>query len=137
MRRSSRSGRHGSTPRQCSRRCARPRCRASARGASVSRPSAPGDGKYADTLLAGIRLEVTDRAAYDPTVTAVYLLTAIRRRHPTELGWIPKHFDRLAGTTRLREAIEAGEDPAAIVRGWEGERRMFLERRRPVLLYPE
>ena len=59
------------------------------------------------------------------------------RRHPTELGWIPKHFDRLAGTTRLREAIEAGEDPAAIVRGWEGERRMFLERRRPVLLYPE
>ena len=107
-----------------------------ARGVSFT-PSAPGDGKYADTLLAGIRLEVTDRAAYDPTVTAVYLLTAIRRRHPTELGWIPKHFDRLAGTTRLREAIEAGEDPAAIVRGWEGERRMFLERRRPVLLYPE
>jgi len=107
-----------------------------ARGVSFT-PSAPGDGKYADTLLAGIRLEVTDRAAYDPTVTAVYLLTAIRRRHPTELGWIPKHFDRLAGTTRLREAIEAGEDPAAIVRGWEGERRMFLKRRRPVLLYPE
>ena len=107
-----------------------------ARGVSFT-PSAPGDGKYADTLLAGIRLEVTDRVAYDPTVTAVYLLTAIRRRHPTELGWIPKHFDRLAGTTRLREAIEAGEDPAAIVRGWEGERRMFLERRRPVLLYPE
>ncbi len=107
-----------------------------ARGVSFT-PSAPGDGKYADTLLAGIRLEVTDRAAYDPTVTAVYLLTAIRRRHPTELGWIPKHFDRLAGTTRLREAIEAGEDPAAIVRGWDGEGRLFLERRRPVLLYPE
>src|SRR6185312_1121365 len=83
-----------------------------ARGVSFT-PNAPGDGKYADTLLAGIRLEVTDRAAYDPTVTAVYLLTAIRRRHPAELGWIPKHFDRLAGTTRLREAIEAGEDPAA------------------------
>jgi uncharacterized protein YbbC (DUF1343 family) len=108
------------------------------RGRGVSfTPRAPGDGKYADTLLAGIRLEVTDRAAYDPTVTAVYLLTAIRRRHPEELGWIPNHFDRLAGTTRLREAIEAGAEPGAIVRGWETERRKYMERRRPVLLYPE
>jgi uncharacterized protein YbbC (DUF1343 family) len=100
-------------------------------------PRAPGDGKYADTLLAGIRLEVTDRAAYDPTVTAVYLLTAVGRRHPVELGWIPKHFDRLAGTSGLRESIESGMDPAAIVRGWEAERRRYLERRRAVLLYPE
>jgi uncharacterized protein YbbC (DUF1343 family) len=107
-----------------------------ARGVSFT-PRSPGDGKYADTLLAGIRLEVTDRAAYDPTVTAVYLLTAIRRLHPTELGWIPKHFDRLAGTTRLREAIQAGEDPAAIVRDWGPARARYLERRRPVLLYPE
>ncbi len=100
-------------------------------------PSRPGDGKYADTLVAGIRLEVTDRAAYDPTSTAIYLLAAIRRRHPSQFGWIPKHFDRLAGTTRLREAIEGGAEPAAIVRSWEPERREYLERRRAVLLYPE
>ena len=54
-----------------------------------------------------------------------------------EFGWIPKHFDRLAGTTGLREAIEAGVDPGVIVRGWEGERRRYLERRRAALLYPE
>jgi uncharacterized protein YbbC (DUF1343 family) len=100
-------------------------------------PSGPGDGKYADTLLAGIRLEVTDRGAYDPTVTAVHLLTAIRRRHPTEFGWIPKHFDRLAGTAGLRKAVEGGAEPGAIVRGWEAERRRYIERRRSILLYPE
>jgi uncharacterized protein YbbC (DUF1343 family) len=100
-------------------------------------PSRPGDGKYADTLLAGIRLEVTDRAAYDPTATAVHLLTAIRRRHPGEFGWIAKHFDRLAGTTKLREAIESGMAPEAIVRGWEPARREFLARRRAVVVYPE
>jgi uncharacterized protein YbbC (DUF1343 family) len=100
-------------------------------------PNHPGDGKYQDTLLAGVRLEVTDRRVYDPTVTAVHLLTAIRRRHPTEFGWIPNHFDRLAGTTGLREAIEAGLDPGVIVRGWETDRRRYLERRRAVLLYPE
>jgi uncharacterized protein YbbC (DUF1343 family) len=107
-----------------------------ARGVTFT-PRAPGDGKYADTLLAGIRLEVTDRRRYDPTATAIHLLTAIRRRHPGELGWIPKHFDRLAGTASLRAAVDAGRDPAAIVRGWEPGRREFLERRRAVLLYPE
>ncbi|HEY7612710.1 MAG TPA: DUF1343 domain-containing protein [Gemmatimonadales bacterium] len=100
-------------------------------------PVRPGDGKYADTLLAGIRLEVTDRAAYDPTATAVQLLSAIRRRHAREFAWIPKHFDRLAGTTKLREAIDAGTAPAVIVSGWEPARREFLARRRAVLLYPE
>ena len=37
-------------------------------------PRRPGDGKYADTLVAGIRLEVTDRSTYDPPATAVHLL---------------------------------------------------------------
>ena len=100
-------------------------------------PTRPGDGKYADTLLAGIRLEVTDRATYDPTATAVHLLSAVQRGHPREFTWIAKHFDRLAGTTGLREAIQSGVDPDAIVRSWEPARREFRERRKPVLLYPE
>jgi uncharacterized protein YbbC (DUF1343 family) len=100
-------------------------------------PRSPGDGKYADTLVAGIRLEVTDRAVYDPTVTAVHLLAAIRGRHPREFGWIPRHFDRLAGNTSLRTAIDAGTDPGAIVRSWEPARRAYMERRKAVLLYPE
>jgi uncharacterized protein YbbC (DUF1343 family) len=100
-------------------------------------PVRPGDGKYGDTLLTGIRLEVTDRPTYDPTETAVHLLTAVKRRHPLQFAWLAKHFDRLAGTTELRRAIEAGEDPGAIVRSWEPGRRAFLHRRRGALLYPE
>ena len=46
-------------------------------------------------------------------------------------------LDRLAGTTGLREAIERGADPGAIVRAWELERRGYLERRKRFLLYPE
>ncbi len=100
-------------------------------------PRRPGEGKYADTLVVGIRLEVADRATYDPTATAVHLLAAIHRRHPREFGWIPRHFDRLAGTTSLRMAIDAGADPAGIIQSWEPSRRAFLERRKSVLLYPD
>ncbi|MGH7526164.1 MAG: exo-beta-N-acetylmuramidase NamZ family protein [Gemmatimonadales bacterium] len=106
------------------------------RGAEFT-PEKPGDAKFVDTLVTGVRLEVTDRALYDPTATAVYLLGAIRTRHPDRFAWIPAHFDRLAGTSTLREALDAGIEPAAIVRSWGPELKRFRERRRPALLYPE
>jgi len=100
-------------------------------------PRSPGDGKYGDTLVAGIRLHVTDRDAYDPTRTAVQLLAAVRAVQADRFQWIAKQFDRLAGGPRLREQLEAGTDPAAIAAGWDSELRAFRQRRRPFLIYPE
>jgi uncharacterized protein YbbC (DUF1343 family) len=100
-------------------------------------PHRPGDGRFADTLVVGIRLTVTDRRGYDPTRTAVHLLAAVQAAHPDRIGWVPRHFDRLAGGTGLREAIQAGRDPEEIVRGWAGGRAAFEARRKPYLLYGE
>ena len=100
-------------------------------------PATPGDGKYPDTLLAGIRLTTTDRAAYDPTVTAVHLLAALRQVHPSAFSFRPKQFDRLAGGPELRAAIEDGEQVSAIATRWQKELKRFRERRRAFLLYPE
>jgi uncharacterized protein YbbC (DUF1343 family) len=99
-------------------------------------PRKPGEGKFADTLVSGVRLEVTDRSTYDPTATAVHLLVAIRTLYH-DFAWIPAHFDRLAGTRVLRTAIEAREDPELIVRSWGAGLERFRERRRAFLLYPE
>jgi len=106
------------------------------RGVSFT-PRGPGDRKYSDTLLLGIRLEVTDRAVYDPTATAVYLLATLRSAQSDQFSFLPVPFDRLAGGPALREAIEADSEPAAIVRSWEPARRKFLEWRKQFLLYPE
>lgn len=102
-------------------------------------PRAPGDGKYADTSLAGIRLAVTDRDRYDPTAVAVHLLAAIQTVHPDRFGFLPAAFDRLAGTPALREGLVAGQGPAAIVAGWQTDpaRARFLAQRAGVILYPE
>ncbi|HUF34588.1 MAG TPA: DUF1343 domain-containing protein [Gemmatimonadales bacterium] len=100
-------------------------------------PERPGDGKYADTLVRGVRLQLTDPAAYDPTATAVLLLSAIRVEHPDRFSWVAPHFDRLAGTSALRHAIETGEPPQAIVGSWEPGLERFRERRRRALVYPE
>ena len=101
----------------------------------VFTPRNPGDGKYADTLLAGIRLRVTDRTAYDPTVTAVHLMAAIRAVHPDRIRWTAKQFDRLAGGPSLRAALEAGRPAGEIVAPWAEAIRAFELRRRPFLIY--
>ena len=54
-----------------------------------------------------------------------------------EFGWIPKHFDRLAGTTSLRDRNRGRDRPGTIVESWGPARQAFLERRKAVLLYPE
>ena len=100
-------------------------------------PGSPGDGKYADTLLSGIRLISTDRTRYDPTVTAVHLLAALRAVHPEAFAFRPAQFDRLTGGPDLRLAIERGEPVPAIARRWTTELERFRQHRRQFLLYSE
>ena len=100
-------------------------------------PASPGDGKYADTLLSGIRLITTDRTRYDPTVTAVHLLASLRAVHPQAFAFRPAQFDRLTGGPDLRLAIERGEPVATIARQWSSELERFKQHRRQFLLYPE
>ena len=71
-------------------------------------PVAPDDGKYGGIEVHGVRLVTTDRSLYDPTVTAVAVLSEMRRQAGDHWEWRESSFDRLAGTDRLRRAIEAG-----------------------------
>jgi uncharacterized protein YbbC (DUF1343 family) len=100
-------------------------------------PRTPGDGKYPDTLVAGIRLATTDRATYDPTLTAVMLLATLRAVHPTAFAFRPAQFDRLAGGPELREELERGIPVSSIAARWRDEQARFRQRRGPFLLYPE
>ncbi len=100
------------------------------------RPRKPGDDKFADTRLFGIRLTMTDRDRYDPTVTAVTIMAVIRSVHPTRLKWTPGQFDRLAGNSSLRKGLESGEAPDSVMEEWPAELAAFVQRRQPALLYP-
>lgn len=98
------------------------------------RPRSPGDGKFANTPVVGIRLRITDRTAYDPTATAVHLLAAVQAVHPDQirLGGI---FDKLAGGRVLRDALLRGEAAPAILATWPSGLSAFRERVAPYLLY--
>lgn len=114
-------------------------------------PVRPGDGKYADTLLSAIRLVVTDRQRYDPTLTAAALLQgfgnlpihfcpdcapadSLAMAEQFVLSFLPAHFNRLAGD---RQALTWAETGATLSADWAAQRARFLARRRPYLLYRE
>lgn len=98
-------------------------------------PERPGDGKFGGEVVRGVRLVTVDRDSYDPTVTAVALLIEIQRLHPDRLTWGASHFDRLAGTDRIRKQVVAGATLAEITGGWGAEVEEFREVRAKYLLY--
>ncbi len=98
-------------------------------------PQRPGDGKFADQAVRGLRFHTTDRNRYDPTVTAVQTLVEIRRLHGDSLRFAVAHFDRLAGRARVREQIVAGASARDITGNWSAEVEAFKRSRAPYLLY--
>jgi uncharacterized protein YbbC (DUF1343 family) len=54
----------------------------------------------------------------------------------SQWGWLQAHFDRLAGTDGLRQAIEAGDGPDEIRSGWQDELEGFTRVREQYLIYP-
>ncbi len=97
-------------------------------------PRGPGDGKYADEEVRGVRLTATG-TDYDPTMAALVLLQEARRLSGGRWEWREAHFDRLAGTDRLRKGIEAGAPLVVLREGWDEALGAFLEMRNDYLIY--
>lgn len=98
-------------------------------------PESPSDGRFGGEEIPGIRLTVTDRSAYDPVRTAVAALLAARRLSGDAWEWRVRHFDRLAGSDRLRLAIDRGAPLDDITSEWAADVAAFEALRRPYLLY--
>lgn len=97
-------------------------------------PKPMGDKKYDDTECHGIRLIATDRATYQPVRTSAKLVEAIRGVHPDKFEFRISHFDRLAGTDRLRGAIEVGKLDR-LLKSWDNDVACFRATRKRYLLY--
>jgi len=96
----------------------------------------PSSSIYSGQRCSGLRLRVVDGRSYRATATGVALLWALRTLWPSQFAWTSDHFvDLLAGTGRLRTALDAGRTPSQIEALWAEETRAFKSRRQPYLLY--
>lgn len=98
-------------------------------------PRNPGDGQYPDQEVRGVRFVTTDRERYDPAVAGVAAVVEVQRLHPDRLTFRERHFDRLAGTSRVREQVLAGASVQEITAGWADQVAAFRARVAPYLLY--
>jgi len=94
--------------------------------------------RFKDREIAAIRLSVTDHAKYQPVETGIHLLAAFAdalRRHGKALITDATAFDRLAGTDRLRLALDRGTPAIDIIASWGSAIAAFRAKRGSYLLY--
>jgi uncharacterized protein YbbC (DUF1343 family) len=100
--------------------------------------------KHAKTSCGGCQIHVTDRQAFRPVETGVALIAAFRAADKSQFAWRPPPYeyeheklpiDILAGSSGLREQIEAGTAARDIARSWEASVAEFGSIRKPFLMY--
>ena len=98
-------------------------------------PQRPGDRKFDAKIVSGIRFIVTDRNIYDPTLAGTAAIIEARSLADSNWAWRPGHFDRLAGTTQLREQIEVGAQLDDVTSVWSDQLAAFMQLRASYLIY--
>lgn len=99
-----------------------------------SRPGASAP-KHEGVSVEGIELRVTNADSLDAVALGVHLLEALLSHGGAEMLERPTWLDRLAGTPRLREALENGIPSEAIIAAWDNEVAEFEDARSAYLLY--
>jgi uncharacterized protein YbbC (DUF1343 family) len=90
--------------------------------------------KFAGQTIPMLKVRVTDRNAVRPVELGIRMLRAIYARHPADFKWRERQIDRLAGTDKLRAAVEQNAIDA-LIRQWDADARRFGEMVRPYLIY--
>ena len=91
------------------------------------------DYKFAGQTIPMIKVVVTDRNSVRPVEVGIRMLRAIYARHPQDFQWRPS-IDRLAGTDKLKAAVEANTVDA-LIKEWGSDAAKFATAVRPYLIY--
>ena len=96
-------------------------------------------GKYQGLTCNGVQLHVTDRRAFTPVSTAIYLLQEIRKLGGTQFKWNAPSgkdawmIDLYEGGTELRQGRISASD---LLNSWNSEANDFRTRTAKYRLYP-
>jgi len=100
--------------------------------------------KHAKLGCAGCQVHMLDRRTFRPVESGVALIEAFRAASPEQFAWKPPPYeyeydkmpiDCLAGSSELREQIDAGMPAREIARSWEPAVARFMAIRERFLLY--
>ncbi len=96
----------------------------------------PVSTKYKDQRCKGIKIIITDRDSLEPYFSGILIVNKIYQMYPDKFQWKTGHFDRLCGTSAIREAITTQSSLEKLRESWQPELKSFLKIRRKYLMYP-
>jgi uncharacterized protein YbbC (DUF1343 family) len=94
----------------------------------------PSASNHAGCECQGVQVHILERNALQPVTMALNLIAVIRRMANQAWVWNP-HFDRLAGGSDVRSALEAGTSVTEITASWTESISRFIHQREKYLLY--
>jgi uncharacterized protein YbbC (DUF1343 family) len=96
----------------------------------------PVSSKYKGQKCKGVKINITNRDSLKPYWSGVLIINEIYRTYPDAFQWRAQHFDRLCGTSVIREAITTQSSLEKLREKWEVGLKDFLRIRDKYLLYP-
>jgi uncharacterized protein YbbC (DUF1343 family) len=93
----------------------------------------PSDGLYKGEACAGVKLEITDRVAFDSMRTGLEIADSLHRLHPERFE-VTKLMDLLASQTTV-DGLIAYQPAAGIIASWADDLAQFRTLRAKYLLY--
>ncbi len=105
----------------------------------VSLPGRSTKPKWKDKAVDGIRLVIADYRKIRPVEVGIAVATGLYEALPsqTKKSFFNNGFKDMAGSTRLRQAIEAGASVEVISRLWSSDLLKFRQLRERYLLYSD
>jgi uncharacterized protein YbbC (DUF1343 family) len=100
--------------------------------------------KHAGVMCGGVQLHVADRERFEPLLTGVAVISAVKGLYPHSFQWRQPPYEYearklpieiLCGGDRIPREIDAGSPATEIRQGWLGDVSRFRILRKPYLLY--
>ncbi len=95
----------------------------------------PTFSKFSGQQCGGCQIHVTDREAFQPIATTFSILSVVKNFYGDKLEFHAEYFDKVLGTSSVREALERGEPVDKIVAGFKPGLDDFAKLREPFLIY--
>jgi uncharacterized protein YbbC (DUF1343 family) len=95
----------------------------------------PTSSKYRGRECHGVRILVSDRGRLEPYSGGIIIVNEIYRMYPDQFEWRTRHFDRLCGTSKVRNAIMSGSSLDALRNQWQAKLTSFKKIREKYLIY--
>jgi uncharacterized protein YbbC (DUF1343 family) len=97
----------------------------------------PVSSKYKDQRCHGVKIVVTNRDLLEPYWCGILIVNKIYQMYPNEFQWKISHFDRLCGTSAVREAITNRSSLKELRENWQAGLKSFMQIRNKYLTYPD